>query len=1157
MANNNPGTFERMALDLSNALTPLVDRFHQRRVLDVFAEFGLVLPMGSVTSELESSIQQTSLIASTLQSLTEELIAEIDAGNTANSIVKGIEITLQIRSLIGSIDDITSAIDSIGYTGGLTSDEFNSFIQNLPWRLTETLFVEHLKENYSIGFRIFELLGLISLEQLNSDSTDELRPLIIQKKVHLDRVRDFLDNPMSLFESTYLWGDEAFKGDLFINRLYYLFHTFGIPVGWRMLKGDDPRPSMEWYLFSLSPTTGILPKGIEAKMMVDLGENFSFDIPISDEWGVEIDVSLPMKASLGIRLQPPADLSIPLDASAQGKLGMKLIRKATPEEERISIFSIGGGSGISATSIGMGIDTIMRWDSDTNEAKGEFGLSGKIEGGKVLISSEGSDGFLATLLSNVNIDADFDLGMGWNSGSGFFITGSGSLNILLPLHIDLGPIIIDGLTLSIGIEDGSFPLEFSTNILASLGPLKVTVERIGASATISPAEQFSGNLGPLDVDFGFKPPNGLGLAIDAGAVKGGGYLFLDFDRGEYAGALELTFSEWISLKAVGLITTKMPDGSKGFSLLIIITAEFGTGIQLGFGFTLLGVGGILGLNRTVNIEPLKDGVRSGAIQSVMFPQNVVENAPRILSDLRQFFPTHEGQFLVGPMAKIGYGTPTLVSISLGVIIEFPDVNFTILGILKVALPTEDAPVLKLQVNFLGRVEPSNKLLWFYAELYDSRVLTMTIEGGMGLLVNWGDQANFVISVGGFHPRYTPPPLPFPSPPRLAINILNTSVARIRVEGYFAVTSNTVQFGAKAELFFGFSAFKVEGHLSFDALFQFEPFYFIIEISAKLSVKVFGFGVWGISLSASLEGPTPWHIKGKASFKVTWLGPRIRVNIEKTWGESKTSELPPIAVLPLLQQELEASANWEAVVPANSQILVSLRKIENSEQENLVLHPIGALRIRQRKMPLNLRMDKFGTQRPSDYNRFDIAATVTGITLDPSHVQDQFASAEFLDLDDAKKLSSPGFEPQDSGIQLSVEGTQVRSSLAVKRENRYEMEIIDNNFKRFPISVYKFAETVLVALNGLFSYFLQGAAVSKSTLSQSYQLQYQPFTEVIDIQPMGFSVASNSTNKPMDSDSMNFSSQALAQQCMEDALAKDPKLAGSLHIIPNTELNLAA
>ena len=57
----------------------------------------------------------------------------------------------------------------------------------------------------------------------------------------------------------------------------------------------------------------------------------------------------------------------------------------------------------------------------------------------------------------------------------------------------------------------------------------------------------------------------------------------------------------------------MPDGSPGFSLLVVITAEFATPIQLGFGFVLVGVGGLLGLNRSMNVEALAEGVRTGAV----------------------------------------------------------------------------------------------------------------------------------------------------------------------------------------------------------------------------------------------------------------------------------------------------------------------------------------------------------------------------------------------------------------------------------------------------------------------------------------------------------------------------------------------------------------
>ena len=56
----------------------------------------------------------------------------------------------------------------------------------------------------------------------------------------------------------------------------------------------------------------------------------------------------------------------------------------------------------------------------------------------------------------------------------------------------------------------------------------------------------------------------------------------------------------------------------------------------------------------------------------MFPQDVVANAPRILSDLRAFFPTQvRARSSIGPMVKLGWGTPTLVSLSVGIIIEIP------------------------------------------------------------------------------------------------------------------------------------------------------------------------------------------------------------------------------------------------------------------------------------------------------------------------------------------------------------------------------------------------------------------------------------------------------------------------------------------------------
>ena len=203
--------------------------------------------------------------------------------------------------------------------------------------------------------------------------------------------------------------------------------------------------------------------------------------------------------------------------------------------------------------------------------------------------------------------------------------------------------------------------------------------------------------------------------------------------------MQLEFADFLSLGAIGLIDTKLPDGSSGFSLLIIITADFGAGLQLGFGFTLNAVGGLLGVNRTMLFQPLMDGVRSGAIDSIMFPQDIVANAPKIISDLRAIFPPQQGTFLIGPMAKLGWGEPTLVSLSLGVIVEIPPGDIAILGVLELALPAEDLAILVLQVNFAGALEFDKQRMYFFASLYDSHILFITIEGEMGLLFAWGEQ----------------------------------------------------------------------------------------------------------------------------------------------------------------------------------------------------------------------------------------------------------------------------------------------------------------------------------------------------------------------------------------------------------------------------------
>jgi hypothetical protein len=767
-------------------------------------------------------------------------------------------------------------------------------------------------------------------------------------------------------------------------------------------------------------------------------------------------------------------------------------------------------------------------------------VEAQLKGANVTLKTDDADSFIAQLLPDGGITASFDLGVGVANDAGLYFIGSSGLEIRLPLHLSLGPIEIDYVTLGASLSGGAIPITAATGFSGNLGPLEVAVEDIGVRATLRVKSDQSGNLGPLDATLGFKPPKGVGLAIDAGVVVGGGYLYIDADRGQYAGTLELVIADWLTLTAIGLISTKMPDGSNGFSLLVIITATFGSGIQLGYGFMLIGVGGLLGLNRSMLFQPLMDGVRTGAVNGILFPTDVIANAPKIISDLQSIFPAKPNTFLIGPMAKLSWAE--LITISLGIVIEIPPGDVAILGILELVLPDEDDVILLLQVNFAGALEFSKKRLYFFASIYDSRILFITIQGEMGLLVDYSDNPNFVVTVGGFHPQFNPPPLPFPTPNRVQLDILNEDYARITATTYFAVTTNTAQIGANAQLYFGYSSVSVNGQMGFDALFQFSPFHFTVEVLTAVSATVGGVGLFSVDIDVTLDGTTPWHVHGKAS--LTFLFFSVPIPIDHTWGDQRDTTLPPVAVVPILTGELGKLANWRAQLPTGSNLLVTLRQLDPTETA-LVLHPVGTLKISQRAVPLDLTIDKIGNQAPSDANRFRLDVSTPGL-ITKSTLQEPFAPAQFRNFTDADKLSQAAYAPQDSGVELSVAGTALASGTAITRNVRYDLTIVDTQYRRSVKSHYQLPAS-------LFAHFTAGSAIARSPLSSARQTQMQPFAQKIAVSAEQFAVANVADNTAHSGASVGFSSKASAQDYLDRAVSANPGLRGSLHVLGQYEL----
>ncbi|MBK9962843.1 MAG: hypothetical protein IPP06_16420 [Saprospiraceae bacterium] len=452
-----------------------------------------------------------------------------------------------------------------------------------------------------------------------------------------------------------------------------------------------------------------------------------------------------------------------------------------------------------------------------------------------------------------------------------------------------------------------------------------------------------------------------------------------------------------------------------------------------------GVGGLVGIHRTIIVEELRKGVKTGAYDNLLFPENPVENALEIIASLEAIFPVSEGRYVIGIMGKIGWGAPTLITIDLGLIIEVPNpVKLAILGVVKAILPTEEKAILKLQVNFLGVIDFGKKQLSFDATIYDSRLLTFSLAGDMAMRLSWGSNSNFLMSIGGFHPSYQPPPQLI-NMNRLTLNLLGGDNPRLTLTCYFAVTSNTVQFGSKVDLYVKVaSKLTAEGYLGFDALFQMDPFYMKILAAAYLAIKWNGDEKMAISLSAVLEGPKPWNVDGVAEVKVLCI--KYTVKVQKTWGQSQYASLPAVTVANKLNAALNDLKNWRSELTSGKQQLVTLRKIVEGDNESIML-PEGVLVISQKVLPMNINIQLFGTQEVSDGGQYAIGdISINGnVEASKTYVKEDFVPAHFRKMSETEKLSGPSFQKYDGGIRVDGMNKLIGSDIKTK-EIEYELFI---------------------------------------------------------------------------------------------------------------------
>ncbi len=686
-----------------------------------------------------------------------------------------------------------------------------------------------------------------------------------------------------------------------------------------------------------------------------------------------------------------------------------------------------------------GATTGLYLDFVGTDAELRFELA--VEGLAAVIALGDQDSFIGSLFSGRDVTIPVALGIRWSNRRGFTFTGGAGFEVTVAPHLGLGPVTVDTVHLAVlaSLSTGAPPALTAgadVGMHGALGPIRFSVEGIGVQLTATFA---AGNAGPFDLQAGFKPPTGLGVAIDSGLVAGGGFLSYDRPSGRYAGILQLRIAD-IGLTAIGLLDTKLPDGQPGYSFLIIVAATFPP-IQLGYGFTLNGAGGLAGVNRTMVVDAIAAGLRNHAIDHILFPTDPVANAAQIISDLRTFFPPAPGRFVFGPMALIGWMTPTLLHIELGILLELPaPIRLALLGELRVTLPNDEEPLLEINIAFLGVLDLEAGRISVDALIHDSHVGPFTISGGMAFRLDWGaDDPVLVLAVGGLNPHYQAPP-GFPTLEPITVALGLDENPRITLKGYYAVTANTYQIGALAELYAEAGGFNIYGWIGFDALFVYLPFFsFVTDFTGGVKLSRGSTKLAGVQLDATLSGISPFRAKGSASISLWLLD--VSVSFDHRFGGDSEIEAPAVDPTPLLLAALGDARNWSGTMPPASWRAVSVATPASTADSDVLIDPVGGVMVRERVLPLNRRITRFGDAIPAGPGRYDVTgATLGGDDTDWTPVQEAFAPAQFEQLSDADKLSLPSFARMDAGVALAA--TALDAGPALDTDLVYETRIVD-------------------------------------------------------------------------------------------------------------------
>ena len=637
------GTLDRLTRELGRSLVLLEELLTPERVLEFFADLGRQFPpellsQGSFVAalgEARTSVKQ-------LSNALDNQAAAISAGDTAPIVAATAEVMAQVGHVAQAAGGVGNALQSVGGSlPGVSASDVQVVADGLGPPLLPFLLITHFEQTRSRTADALALLGVFDRFLDPGVPGDPTKPPHTVKRLELGRLATLLESPLELFKQVYGWGKPGFDGKRLLLQLEDLALHMNLVAMILPPEGGAPARLSATLFDAQVDTSGGTP-GVRLTLNAPTTQAPPTGIPLSQSWSVDLVAGGQLEPGVVAVVRPPASVSVkPPSGTLQGSFAVRLRGRPPPGASTLPLLGLAGGSRLQAAALDLEAGVKLVWDAAAGQARGEPAVTARLTGGHAELSFGGADSFIGKLLGD-SLSTNFDLAASWSSKGGLTFDGSSGLEIALPLHVELGPVELSLLHLELAAKGGEVSLISAVDLKGDLGPLDASVEHVGIRAILALQD---GNLGPADLSFGFVPPKGAGLTLDAGAVVGGGYLYFDSGRRRVRRGARARDPRAVSASsAIGLITTALPDGSPG----LLAADHHQRRVQprrssSASASRCIGVGGLRRAQpHRWSSTALREGVRTDAIDSIMFPKDIIANAPRIISDLRDDLPARRG-----------------------------------------------------------------------------------------------------------------------------------------------------------------------------------------------------------------------------------------------------------------------------------------------------------------------------------------------------------------------------------------------------------------------------------------------------------------------------------------------------------------------------------